>query len=121
MAEPELSGAKHIGNAKTLEQGQKEVLVCIGICLYRRFQKIHQKLLEGQQACDLLFYVALKTLKHSFEMAFESKQGISDLEKLCLEFDEDDRKKELKAQKKRERKKKKKEIQGCCTLTTPGN
>ena len=106
LAEPELSGAKHNGHAKTLEQGQKEVLICIGICLYKRFQKIQQKLQEGQQACDLLFYVALKTLKHSFEMAFESKQGISDLEKLCLEFDEDERKKELKAQKKREKKKK---------------
>ena len=112
MAEPELSGAKHNGHAKTLEQGQKEVLICIGICLYKRFQKIQQKLQEGQQACDLLFYVALKTLKHSFEMAFESKQGISDLEKLCLEFDEDERKKELKAQKKREKKKKRKEIPG---------
>ena len=42
-------------------------------------------------------------------MAFESKQGISDLEKLCQEFDEEDRKKQEKAQKKREKKKKQKE------------
>ena len=80
-----------------------------GICLYERFQRIQQKLREGQQACDLLFYVALQSLKHSFEMAFDSKQGISDLEKLCQEFDEEDRKKQEKAQKKREKKKRKKE------------
>ena len=76
--------------------------------MYERFQRIQQKLREGQQACDLLFYVALQSLKHSFEMAFDSKQGISDLEKLCQEFDEEDRKKEEKAQKKRNKKKSKK-------------
>ena len=76
--------------------------------MYERFQRIQQKLREGQQACDLLFYVALQSLKHSFEMAFESKQGISDLEKLCQEFDEEDRKKQEKAQKKRDKKKSKK-------------
>ena len=64
-------------HAKTLEIAQKEVLICIGICLHERFQRIQQRLKQGQQACDLLFYVALQSLKHSFEMAFESKQGIS--------------------------------------------
>ena len=131
MAEPELSGLRQERHAKTIEIAQKEVLTCIGklfsqcvskypemrliklffilgICLYERFQRIQQKLREGQQACDLLFYVALQSLKHSFEMAFESKQGISDLEKLCQEFDEEDRKKQEKAQKKREKKKSKK-------------
>merc|ERR1711868_352745 len=78
-------------------------LICIGICLHERFQRIQQRLKQGQQACDLLFYVALQSLKHSFEMAFDSKQGISDLEKLCQEFDEEDRKKQEKAQKKREK------------------
>merc|ERR550532_1160451 len=110
MAEPELSGLRQERHAKTLEIAQKEVLTCIGICLYERFQRIQQKLREGQQACDLLFYVALQSLKHSFEMAFESKQGISDLEKLCQEFDEEDRKRQVKAQKKRDKKKKKKEV-----------
>lgn len=79
-----------------------------GMCLYERFQRIQQRLREGQQACDLLFYCALQSLKHSFEVAFESKQGISDLEKLCQEFEESDRKKQAKAAKKREKKKLKK-------------
>lgn len=104
MAEPELSGLRQERHAKTIEIAQKEVLTCIGICLYERFQRIQQRLQEGQQACDLLFFVALKSLKQSFEMAFESKQGISDLEKLCQELDEEERKKQEKAQKKREKK-----------------
>ena len=65
---------------------------------------------EGQQSCDLLFYVALQSLKRSFEMAFESKQGISDMEKLLAGFDEEERKKQEKAQKKREKKKKQKKV-----------
>jgi len=108
MAEPELSGLKQERHAKTIEIAQKEVLTCIGICLYDRFQRIQQRLREGQQACDLLFLIALKSLKKSFEMAFESKQGISDLEKFCLELDEEDRRKKEKAQKKRDKKSKQK-------------
>ena len=114
MAEPELSGLRQERHAKTIEIAQKEVLTCIGICLYDRFQRIQQRLREGQQACDLLFLMALKSLKKSFEMAFENKQGISDLEKFCLELDAEERRKQEKAQKKRDKKskqtKKKKEL-----------
>ena len=81
----------------------------LGICLYERFQRIQQRLREGQQACDLLFYVALQSLKFSFEMAFESKMGNSEVDKLLAGFAESDRQEELKAQKKREKKKKQKQ------------
>jgi len=109
MAEPELSGLRQERHAKTIEIAQKEVLTCIGICLYERFQRIQQRLREGQQACDLLFYVALQSLKFSFEMAFESKMGNSEVDKLLAGFAESDRQEELKAQKKREKKKKQKQ------------
>ena len=45
--------------------------------------------------------MALKSLKKSFELAF----GMSDLEKFCLELDEEDRRKKEQAQKKRDKKK----------------
>ena len=106
LAEPELNGLRQERHAKTIEIAQKEVLTCIGICLYERFQRIQQKLREGQQSCDILFLVALKSLKKSYDMYFESKQGISDLERLCQEFDEEDRRKLEKAQKKRDKKSK---------------
>ncbi len=104
MAEPELSGLKQERHAKTIEIAQKEILTCIGICLYERFQRIQQRLREGQQSCDLLFFVALRCLKQSFDVAFESKQGMSEMERLCQELDEEERKKAEKAQKKREKK-----------------
>ena len=73
--------------------------------MYDRFQRIQQRLREGQQSCDILFLIALKSLKKSYDVAFESKQGISDLEKLCQEFDEEEKRKLEKAQKKRDNKK----------------
>ena len=36
MAEPELTGLRQERHAKTIEIAQKEVLTCIGICLYDR-------------------------------------------------------------------------------------
>ena len=53
--------------------------------------------------------MALKSLKKSFELAFESKQGMTDLEKFCLELDEEDRRKKEQAQKKRDKKSKQKQ------------
>ena len=107
LAEPELNGLRQERHAKTIEIAKKEVLTCIGICLYDRFQRIQQRLREGQQSCDILFLIALKSLKKSYDVAFESKQGISDLEKLCQEFDDEEKRKVEKAQKKRDNKKSK--------------
>ena len=109
MAEPHLSGIKVERCARTVQQAQKEVLICIGICLHDRLQRIQRRLREGQQSCDLLFLMALKSLKKSFELAFESKQGMTDLEKFCLELDEEDRRKKEQAQKKRDKKSKQKQ------------
>merc|ERR1711974_394285 len=102
LADPHLSGIKVERCARTKAQAQKEVLICIGICLHDRLQRIQRRLREGQQSCDLLFLMALKSFKKSFEMAcFESKQGMTDLEKFCLELDEEDRRKKEQAKKKR--------------------
>lgn len=107
LAEPEINGLKLERHAKTMEIAKKEVLTCIGICLYDRIQRIQQRLREGQQSCDILFLIALKSLKKSYDVAFENKQGISDLEKLCQEFDAEEKRKLEKAQKKRDNKKNK--------------
>merc|ERR1712203_731280 len=65
MAEPELSGLRQERHAKTIEIAQKEVLTCIGLALFDRFQRIQQKLREAEQTCDLLFLTLLKTLRMS--------------------------------------------------------
>eukprot|EP00088_Acartia_fossae_P012635 TRINITY_DN16532_c0_g1_i1.p1 TRINITY_DN16532_c0_g1~~TRINITY_DN16532_c0_g1_i1.p1 ORF type:complete len:393 (-),score=109.19 TRINITY_DN16532_c0_g1_i1:456-1634(-) len=106
LAEPELSGLKQERHAKTVEIAQKEVLICIGITLYERFQAIHQRLREGEQICDLLCLAALKSLRKSLDLAAERKRGVSDLELLCQEIELADREKERKQAKKREKKSK---------------
>merc|ERR1712105_231125 len=83
LAEPELSGLRQERHAKTIEIAQKEVLTCIGIALFERFQRIQQKLREGELTCDLLFLTVIKTLRRSLDMAAEKKRGVGDLELLC--------------------------------------
>jgi len=106
LAEPELSGLKQERHAKTIEIAQKEVLICIGITLFNRFSKIQQKLREGEQTCELLCLVTLRSLRKSLDIAAERKRGVTDLELLCQEIEQIDRDKERKQAKKREKKSK---------------
>ena len=109
LAEPELSGLRQERHAKTIEIAQKEVLTCIGLALFDRFQRIQQKLREAEQTCDLLFLTLLKTLRRSLDLAAEKKRGIGDLELLCEELEKEEKKKEGKRERKRNRRARKKE------------
>ena len=104
LAEPELSGLRQERHAKTIEIAQKEVLTCIGLALFDRFQRIQQKLREAEQTCDLLYLTLLKTLRMSLDLAAEKKRGIGDLEMFCEELEKDEKKKEVKKEGKKERK-----------------
>ena len=109
LAEPELSGLRQERHAKTIEIAQKEVLTCIGLALFERFQRIQQKLREAEQTCDLLFLTLLKTLRMSLDLAAEKKRGIGDLELLCEELEKEEKKKEGKRERKKARRARKKE------------
>lgn len=56
-------------HAKTLEIAQEEVLTCLGLFLYERLQKVHTRLREEEQTWDILFHVALDTLRRNFEVS----------------------------------------------------
>jgi len=109
LAEPELSGLRQERHAKTIEIAQKEVLTCIGLALFERFQRIQQKLKEGELTCDLLFLTVIKTLRRSLDMAAEKKRGVGDLELLCQEIDREEKRKEGKRERKRNRRARRKE------------
>jgi len=104
LAEPELSGLKQERHAKTIEIAQKEVLICIGITLFNRFNRIQLKLREGEQTCDLLCLVSLLSLRKSLDIAAERKRGITDLDLICQEIELLDREKERRQARKREKK-----------------
>jgi len=84
-------------------------LTCIGLALFKRFQKIQQKLKEAEHTCDLLFLTLLKTLRMSLDLAAERKRGIGDLELLCEELEKEEKKKEGKRERKKARRARKKE------------
>ncbi len=77
MAEPEIRDMRQERHAKTIEVAKKEVITCVGICLYERFHKLQLKYRVGQQSCNILFVLALKALKNSYDKAVERKQGMS--------------------------------------------
>lgn len=109
-AEPELLGSRRERHAKTLEIAQEEVLTCLGICVYERLHRIHLRLREEECTCQVLAAVAVDALCRNFEVAVENKQGISQLELLYKEMQQEEaakvrmrEQKKMKKRKKRER------------------
>jgi len=109
LVEHELSGLRDERHAKTMVKAQKELLICIGVALLERLEKIQQKIKEGQWTCDLLFLTVLKTLRTSLDTAAEKKRFDADLDLLCQEFEKDDKKKDGKRERKRNQRARKKE------------
>merc|ERR550517_169000 len=96
-------------HAKSITEAQKEVLICIGIALFERFQGIQQKIEEGKRSCDLLLLVCLKSLRHKIEVAAERMKGETYVDQLCLELDKVEvNQKGAKNEKKRKKKKEQK-------------
>ncbi|XP_046649775.1 gametogenetin-binding protein 2-like [Daphnia pulicaria] len=114
-AEPELVGSfRRERHAKTMEVAQEEVVTCVGICLLERLQRVAQRLREEEQMVDMLQFASLQALRRSFEMAVESKRGVSQLELLCEELSREEaaqkQRKEAKKQKRKKRRGKKDSI-----------
>lgn len=64
-AEPDIDGSQRERHAKTLDVAQEEVLTCIGIYLFDRFDKIYRTIRSEEQTCQLLFYILINCLKSS--------------------------------------------------------
>jgi len=111
-AEPELVGSsRRERHAKTMEVAQEEVVTCVGICLLERLQRLAQRLREEEQMVNMLQFASLQAMRRSFEMAVESKRGVSQLELLCEELSREEaaqkQRKELKKLRRKKRRGKK--------------
>lgn len=103
-----------------MEVAQEEVVTCVGICLLERLQRVAQRLREEEQMVDLLQYASLQALRRSFEIAVESKRGVSQLELLCEELSrEEAAQKQRKEAKKQRRKKKRGKKESSCPDVIP--
>ncbi|KAF6024297.1 GGNBP2 [Bugula neritina] len=108
-AEPDLMGSRRERHAKTLDIAQEEVLTCLGSYLYARLNRLLQKIRLEEQTWQQLFYIGICCLRQNFEVVLEQKQGISQLELLCSEFELEEKNKEHKKELKRQKKKKSKQ------------
>ena len=108
MAEPHFRGVKQKHKIENMFDAQNEVLICIGIALLERFERIQERIDEGKRACDLLLLVCLKALRQKLEVAAEGVKGEAYLDQLCLEIENvlGDKKRAKKKKKRKETKKK---------------
>ncbi|KAH9518665.1 Gametoproteintin-binding protein 2 [Bulinus truncatus] len=118
-AEPEFLGGKRDRHAKTLDIAQEEVLTCLGIHIFERLHCIWQKLRSEEQTWLILFYIGVDALRKSYQGALEEKQGASNLELLCEELEEKEKRQEVKKELKRQKKKQKKaKTQHCPVISS---
>jgi hypothetical protein len=64
-AESEIEDNRRERHAKTLDVAQEEILTCIGIYLYERFEKIYRTIRSEEQTWQLLFYIIVDCLRLS--------------------------------------------------------
>ncbi|KAJ0180683.1 hypothetical protein K1T71_004087 [Dendrolimus kikuchii] len=110
-AEPELLGNHRERHAKTLEIAQEEVLICLGICIYERLQRISIRLREEEGTCQTLAAVGVEALYRKFETAVEHKSGVSKLQLLYDEITQEELTRQQRKEQKKLKRRKKKERQ----------
>ncbi|XP_045445901.1 gametogenetin-binding protein 2-like [Melitaea cinxia] len=110
-AEPELFGNHRERHAKTLEIAQEEVLICLGICIYERLQRISLRLREEENTCQILAAVGVEALYRKFETAVELKRGVSKLQLLYDEITQEELTRQQRKEQKKLKRRKKKERQ----------
>ncbi|CAF1134183.1 unnamed protein product [Adineta ricciae] len=110
-AESEIYDSLRERHAKTLDIAQEEILTCIGIYLYERFDKIYRALRSEEQTWQLLFYITIDCLRLNFEKAVDRTQDLqTTLKNLCEELCEPEEIKTQKKQSKRSKRKSRREI-----------
>ncbi|XP_071748289.1 gametogenetin-binding protein 2-like [Lepeophtheirus salmonis] len=94
--------------ASNLIGGQNALVLVIGLLLFRRLQWIWEKYRETKVSIGVLSYTILTIMRTAFEDSYEKNKGISDLDRICKEIEEEEPKKESKSSKRRAKKKKSK-------------
>lgn len=88
-----------------------QVLICLGICIYERLQRISLRLREEEGTCQTLAAVAVEALYRKFETAVEHKTGVSKLQLLYDEITQEELTRQQRKEQKKLKRRKKKERQ----------
>lgn len=95
------------------------MLICLGICIYERLQRISLRLREEEATCQTLVAVAVEALHRKFETAVEKKSGVSKLQLLYDEITQEEQSRQQRKEQKKLKKRKKKErlaVEGKCKV-----
>lgn len=88
-----------------------QVLICLGICIYERLQRISLRLREEEGTCQTLAAVGIEALYRKFETAVELKSGVSKLQLLYDEITQEELTRQQRKEQKKLKRRKKKERQ----------
>ena len=88
-----------------------QVLICLGICIYERLQRISLRLREEEGTCQALAAIGVEALYRKFETAVEMKSGVSKLQLLYDEITQEELSRQQRKEQKKLKKRKKKERQ----------
>ena len=66
-AEPEIQGSRRERHVKSLDIAQEEILTCLGIYLFERFDKILRTMKSEEQAWQYLYCIAIDCCRMSME------------------------------------------------------
>ena len=58
-AEAEIQGSRRERHAKSLDMAQEEILTCLGIYLFERFDKLSRMMKSEEQAWQYLYYITI--------------------------------------------------------------
>lgn len=108
-AEPDLLGSHRERHAKTMEIAQEEVLICLGICMYERLQRISNRMREEENMCQTLAAVSVEALYRKFETTLEQRRGVSKLQLLYDELAQEEITRQQRKEQKKLKKRRKKE------------
>lgn len=95
-------------HARTLAEAQDEVLTCLALVIWEKIQSIWIKSLCEKRAEELLVYLSVTGIRHSYDMAVEALHGEELMEQLLAEEDNECKRLARKREKRKEKKKKRK-------------
>lgn len=64
-AEIEIQGGRRERHAKTIDVAQEEILTCIGIHLFEKFEKLHRSMKSEEQIWKMIFSIGIDCLRLS--------------------------------------------------------
>jgi len=77
-AESEIQGNRRERHAKSFDVAQEEILTCLGIYLFERFDKLNRMMKSEEQAWQYLFYITIDCFRMNFQRFIDRQRNFNE-------------------------------------------